>query len=114
MTKTKGSYPNNKTYQGCDLKIQTYHPVIRGVGVRGTLTIFDNFISFVQHAKTSHARNKVVFRSRFFSARVTKDNGFSITCHVTAEEISTERVRKKVVQQFIKMMSTLQSVIEIN
>lgn len=110
--------PSNKTYAHHDkfgikhLELHTQHPIIRGVGVRGTLTIFDNFASFAQAVKTPHARNKVVFRSRFFSARVTKDSSFSITCHIGAEEIADCKIRQKVVQQFIRMMSTLQSIIE--
>lgn len=110
--------PSNKTYAHHDkfgikhLELHTQHPIIRGVGVRGTLTIFDNFASFAQAVKTPHARNKVVFRSRFFSARVTKDSSFSITCHIGAEEIADGKIRQKVVQQFIRMMSTLQSITE--
>lgn len=112
MSQSNKNYCHQREYGIKHLELHTQHPVIRGVGVRGTLTIFDNFASFAQAVKTPHARNKVVFRSRFFSARVTQDSSFSITCHIGAEEIADGKIRQKVVQQFIHMMSTLQSLIE--
>lgn len=112
MTQSKKNDCHQREYGIKHLELHTQHPVIRGVGVRGTLTVFDNFASFVQAVKAPHARNKVVFRSRFFSARVTKDSSFSITCHIGSEEMADSKIRQRVVQQFIRMMSTLQSLIE--
>lgn len=112
MTPNNKSYPHHDKYGIKHLELHTQHPVIRGVGVRGTLTVFDNFASFVQAVKAPHARNKVVFRSRFFSARVTQDSSFSITCHIGSEEMVDSKIRQKIVQQFVRMMSTLQSLIE--
>lgn len=95
------------------MRVETHTnvPIIKGIGLKGNLVVYENWISFCQQIKTAHARNKVVYRSRFFSARITKDNGFSITCHVTADEITKETTKKKVVQQFIQMMTALENAI---
>ena len=88
---------------------RTRFPVLQGIPVRGKLTILsDTEVYFEDNDPQNHTRNKVIYRSTHFSARITADGGFSITCHTTCEKILTTSGKKKLIIEFLKMMSSLE------
>lgn len=87
----------------------TRFPVLQGIPVRGRLTILnDEKIYFEDNDPKQQARNRVVYRSTHFSARITADGGFSITCHTTCESVLKAAGKKKLIQEFLQMMSKLE------
>lgn len=91
------------------LNINCMHDPINGVPIRGALIVYDSFSVFCEAIKKPHARNKIVYRSKYFSARVTKTGEYSITFHISVADAQKNNIKKRVIQQFIQMMSTLGS-----
>lgn len=109
--KQKSKFDYSYKYTEGETHVNLRVPAIRGCTYKGSLTINDDFLLFCQAVKAQHARNKVVYRSAFFSARITKDNCFSITCHFSAQDVISVKARQKIIMQFIKMMTTLENVL---
>lgn len=92
------------------LKARTRYPLLQGIPVRGKLTILsDANIYFEDNDPQNHTRNKVVYKSTHFSARITADGGFSITCHTTCEKMLTKKGKAKLIEEFLRMMTTLEA-----
>lgn len=92
------------------LKARTRYPVLQGIPIRGKLTILNGtHVYFEDNDPQNHTRNKVVYRSTHFSARITADGGFSITCHTTCEKMLTRKGKAKLIEEFLKMMTTLEA-----
>lgn len=88
----------------------TRFPVLQGIPVRGKLTILnDEKVYFEDNDPRQHTRNRVVYRSTHFSARITADGGFSITCHTTCDNMLKSAGKKKLIQEFLQMMSKLEN-----
>lgn len=92
---------------------RTRFPVLQGIPVRGKLTILnDTQVYFEDNDPQQHTRNKIVYRSTHFSARITADGGFSITCHTSVEKMLKPAGKKKLIQEFLQMMSKLENASE--
>lgn len=95
------------------LEARTRYPVLQGIPVRGKLTILnDAQVYFEDNDPQQHTRNKLVYRSTHFSARITAAGGFSITCHTTVEKMLKPAGKKKLIQEFLQMMSKLEDASE--
>lgn len=101
-------YPHHNNYVS-KISVDSFQKPMKGIPIRGTLCVFDSFLSFCEAVKKPHTRNKVVYRSKYFSARITKTGEYSITFHISVADAQKTAIKKRVVQQFIKMMSTLSS-----
>lgn len=90
------------------VKARTRYPVLQGIPIRGKVTFLgDDEVYFEDNDPQPHTRNKVVYRSQHFSARITVDGGFSITCHTTCEKMVSTNGKKKLIQEFLQMMTQM-------
>lgn len=93
-----------------NIKARTRYPVLQGIPIRGKVTFLsDDEVYFEDNDPQQHTRNRVVYRSQHFSARITVDGGFSITCHTTCEKMVSATGKKKLIQEFLKMMTQMES-----
>lgn len=111
MNKKINEPPISTRLQPCQLKAKTYHDFFPGIPLRGKLSIIGDTAMFVENELSNRIRNKQVFRSKFFSVRITDDGQFNITCHLDGTKISKIAYKKTVTYEFVKMMTAIDALI---
>lgn len=103
-----GEFPYESEFTEANVVIQTRFPIMERIPVRGRMFFTPDNVVFMANPKEVRTRNKVVFRSKFFSIRQTQDGSFSGTIHITQQELGREK--KQLMAEFLKVYSFLSNV----